>query len=201
MYKATRRDNMIKVDVRGLACPQPVVLVKKALEEATEGEVIAIADNATARENILRLAESLNYKYEVSDENGCNYIKIEKASGAVKSEKKESGITIVITSDKLGQGSEELGKVLMKSYIYALTETIPLPKALLFLNGGVKLTIEGSGVLESLSKLENSGVEVISCGTCLDFYQSKEKLKVGIVGNMYSIIEKMNSADKVINIG
>ncbi|HOE57758.1 MAG TPA: sulfurtransferase-like selenium metabolism protein YedF [Bacillota bacterium] len=192
---------MIKVDVRGLACPQPVVLVKKALEEATEGEVIAIADNATARENILRLAESLNYKYEVSDENGCNYIKIEKASGAVKSEKKESGITIVITSDKLGQGSEELGKVLMKSYIYALTETIPLPKALLFLNGGVKLTIEGSGVLESLSKLENSGVEVISCGTCLDFYQSKEKLKVGIVGNMYSIIEKMNSADKVINIG
>ena len=192
---------MIKVDVRGLACPQPVVLVKKALEEATEGEVIAIADNATARENILRLAESLNYKYEVSDENGCNYIKIEKASGAVKSEKKESGITIVITSDKLGQGSEELGKVLMKSYIYALTETIPLPKTLLFLNGGVKLTIEGSGVLESLSKLENSGVEVISCGTCLDFYQSKEKLKVGIVGNMYSIIEKMNSADKVINIG
>jgi selenium metabolism protein YedF len=89
----------------------------------------------------------------------------------------------------------------MKSYTYALTETAPLPKAILFLNSGVKLTSDGSLVLENIKKLEESGVEIVSCGTCLDFYHLKDKLMVGIIGNMYSIIEKMNSAGKVINIG
>jgi selenium metabolism protein YedF len=192
---------MKQVDARGLICPQPVILTKKALEEISEGEVVAIVDNITAKENVSRLAGSLNYEYEVSDENGCHYIKIKKAAAAKKSVEREESIVIVMTSDRLGQGAEELGKVLMKSYTYALTETSPLPKAVMFLNSGVKLTSEGSEVLENIKKLEDSGVEIISCGTCLDFYQLKDKLKVGIVGNMYSIIENMNSAGKVINIG
>ena len=192
---------MKEIDARGLVCPQPVINTKKALEEIIEGEVIVIVDNITAKENVSRLAENLNYEYEVSDESGCHYIKIKKADGAMKPERKENSIVIVITSDKLGQGAEELGKVLMKSYTYALTETTPLPKAVLFLNSGVKLTVEGSEVLKNIKKLEDSGVEIVSCGTCLDFYQLKEKLQLGIVGNMYSIIEKMNSAGKVINIG
>ena len=192
---------MKEIDARGLVCPQPVILTKKALEEIAEGEVVAIVDNITARENVSRLAENLNYEYEVSDENDCHYIKIKKANGALKPEGKEDSIVIVITSDKLGQGAEELGKVLMKSYTYALTETTTLPKVVLFLNSGVKLTVKGSEVLENIKKLEDLGVEIVSCGTCLDFYQIKDKLQVGIVGNMYSIIEKMNSAGKVINIG
>jgi len=192
---------MKEIDARGLVCPQPVILTKKALEEITEGEVVAIVDNITAKENVSRLAENLNYGYEVSDENGCHYIKIKKANEALKPEGKEDSIVIVITSDKLGQGAEELGKVLMKSYTYALTETTTLPKVVLFLNSGVKLTVKGSEVLENIKKLEDLGVEIVSCGTCLDFYQIKDKLQVGIVGNMYSIIEKMNSAGKVINIG
>jgi len=192
---------MKEIDARGLVCPQPVILTKKALEEMSEGEVVAIVDNVTARENVSRLASSLNYEYEVSEDKGCHYIKIRKKAGAQKSEEKEDSIAIVITADKLGQGAEELGKVLMKSYTYALTETKPLPKTVMFLNSGVKLTSEGSEVLENIRKLEASGVEIISCGTCLDYYQLKEKLQVGIVGNMYSIIEKMNGAGKVINIG
>lgn len=192
---------MKEIDARGLVCPQPVILTKRALEEISEGEVVAIVDNITARENVSRLAANLNYEYEISDEEGCHYIRIRKVSGNQKPIVKEESLVIVITSDKLGQGAEELGKVLMKSYTYALTETTPLPKAVIFLNSGVKLTSEGSEVLENIKKLEDSGVEIVSCGTCLDFYQLKDKLKVGIVGNMYSIIEKMNSAGKVINIG
>ncbi|HYE81890.1 MAG TPA: sulfurtransferase-like selenium metabolism protein YedF [Clostridia bacterium] len=192
---------MKEIDARGLVCPQPVILTKKALEEIEEGEVITIVDNVTARENVSRLASNLSYEYEISDENGCHYIKIRKAAAAEKPEEKEDSIVIVITSDKLGQGAEELGKVLMKSYTYALTETKPLPKAVIFLNSGVKLTSEGSEVVENIKKLEGAGVEIISCGTCLDFYQLKDKLQAGIVGNMYSIIEKMNTAGKVINIG
>ncbi len=192
---------MKEIDARGLLCPQPVILTKKALEEMQEGEVIAIVDNITAKENITRLAVNLNYGYEISDENGCHYIKITKAPTDQRLEEKKDSIVIVITTDKLGQGDEELGKVLMKSYIYALTEAKPLPKAVMFLNSGVKLTAEGSEVLENIKNLEAAGTEIISCGTCLDFYHLKEKLKAGIVGNMYSIIEKMNTAGKVINIG
>lgn len=192
---------MKEIDARGLVCPQPVILTKKALEEIEEGEVVAIVDNITAKENVSRLAASLNYEYEVSDENGCHYIRIRKVTDNKKPDGKEDSIVVVITTDKLGQGAEELGKVLMKSYTYALTETKPLPKTVMFLNSGVKLTSEGSEVLENIKKLEGSGVEIISCGTCLDYYKLKEKLQAGIVGNMYSIIEKMNSAGKVINIG
>lgn len=192
---------MKEIDARGLVCPQPVILTKKALEEIAEGEVVAIVDNITAKENVSRLATNLNYEYEVSEEKGCHYIKIRKTAGTQKPVGNEESIVIVITSDKLGQGDEELGKVLMKSYTYALTEATPLPKAVMFLNSGIKLTSDGSLVLENIKKLEDSGVEIVSCGTCLDFYQLKDKLKVGIIGNMYSIIEKMNSAGKVINIG
>jgi len=192
---------MKEIDARGLACPQPVILTKKALEEIDEGEVVTIVDNATARENVSRLAANLNYEYEVSGEEGCQYIKIIKKAGTKKQEKEKDSIVVVITSDSLGRGSEELGKVLMKSYTYALSETTPLPKAVLFMNGGVKLTTEGSEVLENIKKLESAGVKIISCGTCLDFYNLKDKLQAGIVGNMYSIVEEMNSAGKVINIG
>lgn len=192
---------MKEIDARGLICPQPVILTKKALEEISEGEVVAIVDNITAKENVSRLAANLNYEYEVTDKDGCHYIKIRKAAGKEKSKSEEDNIVIVITTDKLGQGAEELGKVLMKSYTYALTETNPRPEAVIFLNSGVKLTAEGSEVIENIKKLESLGVEIISCGTCLDYYKLKEKLQAGIVGNIYSIIEKMNSASKVINIG
>lgn len=191
---------MKKVDARGLVCPQPVILTKKALEEITEGEVVTIVDNITAKENVSRLAESSGCVHETSEENGFFYVKIKKAAAVQRLNTEENSIVIVITSDKFGQGEEELGKVLMKSYTYALTETTPLPKAVLFLNSGVKLTSDGSEVLDNIRKLESSGVEIVSCGTCLDFYHLKDKLQVGIVGNMYAIIEKMNSVGKVINI-
>lgn len=194
---------MLEIDCRGLKCPEPVIRTKKALEEIDEGIIVSIVDNITAKENVSRLASNLNLKYDIEEKEGCFYISINKSKeeGQNCNYAANDDIVIVITNDKLGSGNDELGKVLMKSYLYALTEASSKPKAMMFLNGGVKLTTEGSEVLENLTKLSDAGVEIISCGTCLDFYGLKEKLKAGAVGNMYSIVEKMHAAAKVINIG
>ncbi|MDD2481245.1 MAG: sulfurtransferase-like selenium metabolism protein YedF [Lutispora sp.] len=193
---------MREIDARGLKCPEPVIITKKALEEIEEGLVVSIVDNITARENVSRLAANLNLQYEIEEKDGCFYISINKVKAETNRGRNEANedIAIVITNDKLGSGSDDLGKVLMKSYLYALTESSPMPKAMLFLNAGVKLTTEGSESIDNIIKLSEAGVEIVSCGTCLDFYGLKEKLKIGIVGNMYSIVEKMNEAAKVINI-
>lgn len=193
---------MREIDARGLKCPEPVIITKKALEEIEEGLVLSIVDNITARENVSRLAANLNLQYEIEEKDGCFYISINKVKTETNRGRNEANedIAIVITNDKLGSGSDDLGKVLMKSYLYALTESSPMPKAMLFLNAGVKLTTEGSESIDNIIKLSEAGVEIVSCGTCLDFYGLKEKLKIGIVGNMYSIVEKMNEAGKVINI-
>ncbi|MGI5997614.1 MAG: sulfurtransferase-like selenium metabolism protein YedF [Lutispora sp.] len=193
---------MLKIDCRGLKCPEPVIKTKKALEEINEGIVVSIVDNLTAKENVSRLASNLNLPYDIEEKEGCFYISINKSKEeGQKGDNNNDDIVIVITNDKLGSGNDELGKVLMKSYLYALTEVSPMPKVLIFLNGGVKLTSEGSEVLDNLIKLGDAGVEIISCGTCLDYYGLKESLKIGVIGNMYSIVERMHTAAKVINIG
>lgn len=190
---------MDNIDARGLKCPQPVILTKRALEEITSGEILTIVDNVTARENLARLASNLNCQHEVEEKEGCYYVKIIKTGESVKKEVNDDFI-IVITTDKLGAGAAELGQILMKAYTYTLNETKPYPKAIIFINSGVKLVAEGADTLENIQKLQEKGIEIISCGTCLDFYQIKDKLKAGIVGNMYTIVEYMHTAAKVINI-
>lgn len=190
---------MANIDARGLQCPQPVILTKKALEELESGEVIAIVDNMTAKENISRLAANMNYPYEVEEKEGCYYIKISKA-GETAAKAANEDFVIVITTDKLGAGEAELGQLLMKTYTYTLTETKPYPKAVIFINSGVKLVVEGAETLENIQKLAENNIDIISCGTCLDYYKIKDKLKVGIIGNMYTIVELMHNAAKVINI-
>lgn len=113
-------------------------------------------------------------------------------------DKKE--LMILITTDSMGKGDETLGKTLMKSYLYSLTEADVMPKTIAFLNSGVFLTTEGSPVLEHLSKLAADGVEILSCGACLDYYQLNDKLVAGEVTNMYCNVELMHSADSVIVI-
>lgn len=112
----------------------------------------------------------------------------------------ERNLVLLVGTDKLGSGDDKLGAALMKSYMYALTENDIKPKTMIFVNGGVKLTTEGSDVIESLKNLHANGVEVLSCGTCLDFYNLKDKLLVGEVSNMYTIVEKMNKASNTIKL-
>ncbi len=107
---------------------------------------------------------------------------------------------IVISDDRFGQGSDKLGKVLLSSYIHTLMECEIYPKAILFLNAGVNIVVEGSNVLEYLRTMEANGVQILSCGACLDYYNLKDKLCVGGVTNMYTIVEIMNGASNTIKI-
>lgn len=107
-------------------------------------------------------------------------------------------MVVAVSSDRMGSGNDELGKVLIKGFIFAVTQLDELPKTMLFYNGGATLTTEGSDSLEDLKSLEAQGVEILTCGTCLDYYGLKDKLAVGSVTNMYSIVETLAGADKII---
>lgn len=113
---------------------------------------------------------------------------------------RENTLTIVVASNLLGNGDSNLGEVLMKSYIYSLSENMVLPKNLIFINSGVKLVCEGSRVIDSLISMKEKGVNIISCGTCLNFYGLNEKLLIGDVGNMYLIVQLMNESKNTIKI-
>lgn len=196
----------IEVDARGEACPRPVIMTKKELDKIGEGIITTIVDNEVAKVNITKLADSLGYEYKV-DKKSDNEYYIHITKGELTEESNIcipdtfKDMTIAFSSDTMGKGSEELGKILMKSFVYTLTEAIPFPATLVFYNGGVHLTCEGSEVLEDLKKLADEGVEIISCGTCLDYFEIKDKLQVGEVSNMYTIYEKLRNPMNTINIG
>ena len=105
---------------------------------------------------------------------------------------------VAISSDKMGIGADDLGKSLLKAFVFALTQQDQLPKTVLFYNGGASLTCEGSPMLDDLKALEAQGVEIMTCGTCLNFYGLTEKLAVGSVTNMYTIVEKLTQAGNVV---
>lgn len=209
---------MITVNAIGDACPIPVIKTKKAIQALTEAEIIEVlVDNEIAVKNVSKMAateggvvssEQLGEgKYRVIIEmSGEQVQKVdeEQQPGAHSEEmcacsgSSGKNTVVVIASDRMGEGNDELGKVLIKGFIFAVTQLKELPKTMLFYNGGAMLTTEGSDSLEDLKLLEEQGVEILTCGTCLDYYGLKDKLSVGSVTNMYTIVETMNSADKII---
>lgn len=185
------------VDARGLACPQPVILTKRAMDENSTEEIITLVDNLTARENVSKLAASQGYICQVVEQGNEYHIHLSKEScSCCDSLTAPPEIAILVKSNFLGDGSEELGNVLMKSFLYTLSEAEFPIGHIVFLNSGVRLTAEGSPVLEHLQALEQKGVKILSCGTCLDFYNLKDKLQVGQVTNMYTIFETLANAPK-----
>lgn len=197
----------VEVDGRGEACPRPVIMTKKALDNKENNMVTTIVDNEVAKDNISKLAGSYGYGFTVDKTKEDEYyIHISKGDGSLVEESNVcipdtfKDLTIGIGSDKMGSGADELGTILMKSYIYTLKETTPWPATIVLYNSGAKLACEGSEVLEDLRAMEDGGVEIIACGACLDYYDLKDKLKVGEVGNMYSIYEKMRNANNTINL-
>ena len=200
-------DMMIEVNAMGDACPIPVVKTQRAMQELGGAGVIeTLVDNETAVQNLGKLAasrgcasrsEKLGEKqYRVTITVGEN-AKVEEQSGECYTCGKPKTVA-VLSSDKMGSGSDELGGALMKAFVYALSQQETLPDTILCYNGGVKLTCEGSESLEDLKDMAERGVEILSCGTCLNFYDLKEKLAVGEVTNMYVIVEKMSGADRVV---
>lgn len=192
----------IDVDARGLACPQPVINTKKALDSIEEGTVITVVDNAVARDNVAKLTQSLGCQASVEEQAGLYTITITKGAGGgetVKPAQTGVGPVVFVTQEYLGQGSEELGKILIKSFFFTLVESQDPPKAIMFANGGVKLTCSGSPVVDHLQLLAEQGTEVLSCGTCLDYFGLKEQLQVGQITNMYTILENLKQG-VIINI-
>jgi selenium metabolism protein YedF len=200
-----------KIDCRGLACPQPVLETKKALEVPGTEEIFVLVDNPSSKENVKRFAESQGHQVIISEEKGAFELKIRKGKGKEKADSvggkaeniqcaASSGIVVFIDTDSLGRGSEELGKILMRSFLQTLEQSEVHPQKIVLVNNGVKLACEGSEVLEDLQEFAAKGVELLSCGTCLDYFGIKKKLMVGKVSNMYEMINSLAQAGKLIKI-
>jgi len=198
---------MKEIDARGLSCPQPVVLTKKVIDENRPDEIRVLVTGEAARENVSRLAASNGYNVE-SERQGVDYALVLRLNEhAVKTEASVSlpmncrGNTVLfITSNKFGEGSEELGGTLMQAFVNVLGEITPRPDSIIFANSGVFLTTEGSPVIETLRNLEKSGMEITSCGTCLQYYNLKDKLATGKVGNMYDIAGSLFTASHLVKL-
>ncbi|HEX2936763.1 MAG TPA: sulfurtransferase-like selenium metabolism protein YedF [Bacteroidales bacterium] len=189
------------IDARGLTCPQPVILTKRAMDESGTDELTTIVDNNAALENVSKLGKSQGYDVDVEEQGENYYIRMNKTyCENIAGQNLTGGVAILVTSQFFGQGNEELGQVLMKSFLYSLNEMKEKIKHIIFMNSGIFLTCEGSPVLEYLQGLEADGVEILSCGTCLDFYGMKEKLAAGKVTNMYTAMDILTTASKSITL-
>ena len=203
---------MVKVNAMGEACPIPVVKTLNAIKALTGPDVIETSvDNATAVQNLIRMADKKgcpvssekisDTEYHVTITVGEAALSAPVDTENVVCELPKNGkknTVVVISSKAMGHGGDELGTALMKGFIYALSQQETLPTTILFYNGGASIPVEGSVSLEDLKNLEAQGVEILTCGTCLNFYGLTEKLAVGEVTNMYTIVEKMTGADLIV---
>lgn len=197
---------MDSLDVRGMACPLPVVSVKRALE-AAQGELRVLLDDGAPRENVKRFVQGRGYLVQEERLDSGFAFTITGAGGTAASAGREEvpagregAAVILIGSDRMGDGNEELGRLLMKNFIITLLDLEELPDRIFFVNSGVLLAAQGSEVIEALEELGNRGVEVLSCGICLDFYKKKELLAAGAVTNMFTIAESMLQARSVVRL-
>ncbi|MHC4661736.1 MAG: sulfurtransferase-like selenium metabolism protein YedF [Planctomycetota bacterium] len=195
-----------QVDARGLQCPQPVLLTKEAIEDGDCEAICVIVDNDTACLNVERMGHSQGWEAKIERKGSEFHLHMrptEEAPAAAKSEPDVSGsaepkVAVFVKSDVFGGGDAELGRTLMGLFIQTLQEIEPMPKQVIFANAGVKIVTEGSDLVEDLKGLEKMGIEIISCGTCLDFYKLKDKLRVGRASNMYEIVTALANADRVV---
>lgn len=162
-------------------------------------ELQVAVDNETSRENVRRFLESRGYAVDIEQRSDGIYLSGKNQKNHVPVEaSQEKKVAVFISAEVMGQGDEKLGAILMKSFIFALKELNPLPWRVIFLNGGVKLACAGSECLPQLQELENLGVEMLSCGTCLDYFNLKEKLQTGRVSNMFEIVSSLTDATSVL---
>lgn len=202
---------MKTINAIGDLCPMPVVKTKNAIKEMTTNEELEIlVDNEIAVQNLEKMAAQKGYPFSSKKLEDRRYQVIMTAylKETIQSKKEEeleevdeghlTNALVVISSDKMGAGIDELGQVLMKGFLFALTQQDELPNKIIFYNGGAKLTCEGSDSLEDLKYLASQGVEILTCGTCIDYHNLKGKLLVGTVTNMYEITESMFQARKII---
>lgn len=202
---------MNTLDMRGVPCPIPVVKAKKELERADAKGVVLIVDNLVAVQNLQKMADGKGhaFSYTNRDENtfevailksGNTVDTDENHMNSVLAPRNTDDVTVLISSDKLGDGSDELGKILIKGFLFSLTElTVPI-RAVVFINGGVKLATKGSNAISDLRDLGEKGVKILACGTCLNYYGITDELAVGEIADMMTIAEHLASASRLVTL-
>lgn len=200
----------IIVNAVGEQCPLPVVKATRALRAMQEPGTLEVhVDNEIAVENLKRMAAGNGLPVQVQRTNPAEFVvtmTVNEPRGNEPLEEpapscapvRQDGFVVAVGTDAMGQGSEELGKVLMKGFLFAVTQLPQLPDTILFYNGGARLTVDDSASLEDIRALETRGVKVLTCGTCLNYYGLTERLAVGAVTNMYEIVETLAAAGKVV---
>ncbi len=201
---------MVDLDCKGLACPAPVLRTKDFLEANDPGKVEILVDNVAAAENVSRFLKYKEYDVEVEEcqdefvlramKKGDSGQREESSDKVASTEEDVKKILIMIATDKFGTGDDELGSALMVNFLSTLKEMGDELWLLIFVNSGVRLTIEGAKTVEIIKELEDNGVKVLVCGTCLTHFDLIHKKKVGETTNMLDIVTGMQLADKVINI-
>ena len=199
-----------EINALGKACPMPVILTKRAMKEFLNEDIEILVDNEIATQNLKKMADQLGFETKVEKSSESYYIVqlkkgttdknsfsqvIEKETTLLKKENESQGQPYIVSihSETIGNGSKELGSTLMKSFLFSLSEQEQLPEKILFYNGGAKLTAEGSPVLQDLQAMASDGVELLTCGICVEFFTLEDKLMVGEVTNMYRIVELQSS--------
>jgi selenium metabolism protein YedF len=200
----------VVVNAVGEQCPIPVVKATHALREMKEPGTLEIhVDNEIAVQNLTRMANGYHLTVGSAKQDEKHFIiTMEVAEPVAERTAEEPAMTctpdvrgsfvVAVDTQYMGRGDDALGKTLMKGFLYAVSQLPELPKTMIFYNGGAHLTVEGSDSLEDLRSMEAQGVEILTCGTCLNFYGLTDKLAVGGVSNMYSIVEKLAGASKVV---
>jgi selenium metabolism protein YedF len=203
-------ENII-VDATGEVCPKPLIITKKKLKETEiDGKFIVLIDNETSKENVERFLYDNQIMFHTSRKDNIYSIEVTKTQTDLPHPaaeeycrpsipvKNAAGHVVCFTSNQMGTGPAELGQILVQACINTIKEVEPLPKAIVFYNSGVTLAVEGSPVLESLQNLEKSAVKILVCGTCANFFQVKEQIRVGLVSNMYDILETLSHAGHIV---
>lgn len=197
------------IDARGKICPLPLIMTKKALGEIKLGDALRILiDNEVSKNNVERFLSDNGFVSTCAADAGVFTLMVAKSKDDLVSpdaesycavpKRRESGQVILVSSDKMGSGSDELGAILMKAFINTIKEVKPLPAKIIFYNGGILLTIEGSPLVTSLKELESAGVEILVCGTCVNYFDKKDLVRAGTISNMYAILESLTAADRII---
>jgi selenium metabolism protein YedF len=202
---------MKTLDCTGLNCPEPVLRTKAHLEEKTQDTFLVVVDNEASRENVMRFARSQGCEVRVAVGDGDTFaitLIPGDSSKSVDEFRAEDyrcplptgdNLVYIIPSDSMGRGSKELGWALLQTYVTTIAEVSPLPSHILLYNGGVKLAAIEGKALEALQNLEEKGVIIWACGTCLEFFHLEEARQVGSITNMFDIMSTMVSAGKVVS--
>ncbi|MBM4272027.1 MAG: sulfurtransferase-like selenium metabolism protein YedF [Deltaproteobacteria bacterium] len=200
------------IDARGLACPQPVILAKRALE--MHKRIVVMVDNAVAMENVRRLGAKSGCEVTIDKkDDGTYHIHMSRThtdgDTAMASADGITGDTschpgqresfvVVVSDNRMGRGNDELGYILIRSFLHTLLQLTPLPDRIIFYNSGVHLTTRDSEVLEDLKQLADSGVEILVCGTCVNYFGISDKIGVGTISNMHDIVTSLSTASRLI---